>query len=154
MPNIRNPFLGVHFTKSVHGEVYLGPTAIPAFGRENYGILKGLERESIEIVCRDVRLFLKNENFRDLALEETRKYSFKYFFEDAKKLVRELHPSDIENSSKVGIRPQLVDLKKNELIMDFLIQKDKRSIHILNSISPGFTSSMYFAEMVVGEYFG
>jgi L-2-hydroxyglutarate oxidase len=154
LPNIRNPFLGVHFTKSVHGEVYLGPTAIPAFGRENYGILKGLERESIEIVCRDVRLFLKNENFRDVALEETRKYSFKYFFEDAKKLVRELHPSDIENSSKVGIRPQLVDLKKNELVMDFLIQKDKRSIHILNSISPAFTSSMYFAEMVVEEYFG
>jgi L-2-hydroxyglutarate oxidase LhgO len=36
VPDIRNPFLGIHFTRSAHGEVYLGPTAIPALGRENY----------------------------------------------------------------------------------------------------------------------
>ena len=39
VPDIRNPFLGVHFSRSVHGDVYLGPTAIPALGRENYGLL-------------------------------------------------------------------------------------------------------------------
>jgi len=44
VPDIRNPFLGVHFTRSVHGDVYVGPTAIPAFGRENYGVLSGMDR--------------------------------------------------------------------------------------------------------------
>ena len=42
VPNIKNPFLGVHFTRSAHGDVYVGPTAIPALGRENYGILSGM----------------------------------------------------------------------------------------------------------------
>ena len=49
VPNIQNPFLGVHFTKSACDDVYLGPTAIPAFGRENYGLLKGVSREALKI---------------------------------------------------------------------------------------------------------
>src|SRR5690606_23785181 len=44
VPNLQTPFLGVHFTKNINGEVYVGPTAIPAFGRENYGILQGIDR--------------------------------------------------------------------------------------------------------------
>jgi L-2-hydroxyglutarate oxidase LhgO len=46
VPDIRNPFLGVHFTRSAQGDVYVGPTAIPAFGRENYGVLGGLTRSA------------------------------------------------------------------------------------------------------------
>ncbi len=55
-------------------------------------------------------------------------------------------------SDKVGIRPQLIDWKKKELVMDFIPIKDGAGIHILNTISPGFTSSMDFAKLVSEKY--
>ncbi|MDD4953171.1 MAG: L-2-hydroxyglutarate oxidase [Desulfovibrionaceae bacterium] len=152
VPNIKNPFLGVHLTRNAHGEVYLGPTAIPALGRENYGILKGLDSEWAAILALDAALFVRNAKFRGVALEEPRKYLFPFLFRDAKALVKELDPSDVEPSPKVGIRPQLVDLKKGELVMDFKVERGENSVHVLNSISPAFTSSMAFADMVVTDY--
>ena len=152
VPNIKNPFLGVHFTRSVHGDVYVGPTAIPAFGRENYGLLKGLDKEFLAILFRDLHMFIENEKFRTIALTEPRKYLFKYFFEDAARLVKHIAPNDVLPSDKAGIRPQLVDMRTSQLVMDFVIEKAENSVHILNSISPAFTSSMYFAELVVREY--
>jgi L-2-hydroxyglutarate oxidase LhgO len=152
VPNIKNPFLGVHFTRSVHGDVYVGPTAIPAFGRENYGILKGLDGEVLNILFRDMRMFMENKKFRTIALEEPRKYFFKHFFNDAAKLVKEIAPEDMLPSAKAGIRPQLVNIRTSQLVMDFVIEEAEHSVHILNSISPAFTSSMYFAELVVKEH--
>lgn len=152
VPNIKNPFLGVHFTRSVHGDVYVGPTAIPAFGRENYGILKGLDNEVPAILFRDMQMFIKNQKFRNIALEEPRKYFFKYFFKDAAKLVKHIAPHDVLPSSKAGIRPQLVNTQTGELVMDFLVERFENTVHVLNSISPAFTSSMYFAELVVKDY--
>lgn len=152
VPNIRNPFLGIHLTKNVNGEVYIGPTAIPAFGRENYGIIKGLDKEVLEILFRDISLFISNSEFRKVATTEPRKYIFKNFFEDVSNLIKNISPDDIENSNKVGIRPQLVDWKSKELVMDFVVIKEGSSIHILNAISPAFTSSMAFAELIVNEY--
>lgn len=148
VPDIRNPFLGIHFTKSVKGDVYLGPTAIPAFGRENYGILSGLDSESYGILVRDLALLFKNKKFRSIAFDEPKKYIFKYFFADAQKLVKKLSTDDIMPCSKIGIRPQLINLETNELVMDFLIEKSENSLHVLNAISPAFTSSMAFAKMV------
>lgn len=149
VPNIKNPFLGVHFTRSVSGDVYVGPTAIPAFGRENYGILSGLDGECLSIALRDLHMFFENDKFRGVAMEEPRKYLFKYFYRDAEKLVRHIAPNDFLSSPKVGIRPQLVDIESNEMVMDFVIEYHENTVHILNSISPAFTSSMYFAELVV-----
>ncbi len=151
VPNIKNPFLGVHFTKGVGGDVYLGPTAIPAFGRENYGLLQGLDSESLTILLQDMALLIKNKKFRAIAFEEPRKYIFRYFFADARKLVKRLDKDDIMSCSKIGIRPQLIDTAANELVMDFLIKRAENSIHILNAISPAFTSAMTFAKLVVDE---
>ncbi|MBU1248920.1 MAG: FAD-dependent oxidoreductase, partial [Proteobacteria bacterium] len=151
VPDIRNPFLGIHFTRSVHGDVYLGPTAIPAFGRENYGILRGMDAEAPAILWRDAKLFFTNPKFRQVALTEPRKYCFSAFFNDAKKLVKQLDPADIEPSTKVGIRPQLVNKKTGELVMDFVIEQDNNSIHVLNAISPAFTSAFSFAKIVTGK---
>ncbi len=152
VPNIKNPFLGVHLSKSVDGEVYIGPTAIPALGRENYEIFGGLDIEAIEILYREAILFITNPKFKNVALEELRKYQFKHFFKDVQNLVYDINPDDIEDSSKVGIRPQLVDWKKKELVMDFVVIKKDGNIHILNAISPAFTSSMAFAEFIVDKY--
>lgn len=151
-PDIRNPFLGIHFTRNVHGEVHIGPTAIPALGRENYGLLEGIDGEGPVILLRDAVLFLTNERFREVAQTEPRKYLFRFFFNDAAQLVKELHPTDIVSSDKCGIRPQLVDWDRKELVMDFLLVREGPSIHILNPISPAFTSSMDLARRIVAEF--
>jgi len=153
VPDIRNPFLGVHFTRSVHGDVYLGPTAIPAFGRENYGILSGIDAEAFAIAYQDLVLFLSNPQFRNVALTEPVKYLPSAFYRDAARLVKELSPDDLVAASKVGIRPQLVDWETKQLVMDFLVVADGPSIHVLNPISPAFTSSMDLAQGMVAEFF-
>lgn len=152
VPNITNPFLGVHFTRSVHDDVYVGPTAIPAFGRENYGILKGLDKEVLSILLRDLHMFFENEQFRSVALDEPKKYFYKHFFNDAAKLVKHIAPHDMLPSTKVGIRPQLIDTDTNKLVMDFEIARKANTVHILNAISPAFTSAFYFSELVTNKY--
>lgn len=152
VPDIRNPFLGVHFTKSVSGDVYLGPTAIPVFKRENHGLIRGIGLEAINILYRDAVLLIANPKFREIALTEPQKYFFRDFFKDAKALVKTLRPEDVIPSDKAGIRPQLVDWDSKKLVADFLVINDINSIHILNAISPAFTSSMAFAEFIVENY--
>ena len=75
VPDVRNPFLGVHFTRSVQGDVYLGPTAIPALGRENYGLLAGVDADAASILLQDAILFFRNPRFREVALTEPRSTS-------------------------------------------------------------------------------
>ena len=152
VPDPRNPFLGVHFTRGISGNVYVGPTAIPALGRENYGLLEGIRPESVKFLTQDLVLFLVNRGFRNLALTEPQKYLRHFIHRDAKKLVKQLDVDNLCASDKTGIRPQLVDWDKKELVMDFLVVKDGSSVHILNSISPAFTSSMNFARILADSY--
>ncbi|MCX8123365.1 MAG: L-2-hydroxyglutarate oxidase [Spirochaetes bacterium] len=152
VPDVRNPFLGVHFTANPHGDVYIGPTAMPVFGREHYGLLKGLGTESASIFFKDAVLFFTNKNFRTVALEEPKKYIPYFFYKDAKELVQNLLFSDIEPTIKSGIRPQLVDWSKKELVMDFSVFADANTVHVLNAVSPAFTASMAFAKLIVDKY--
>ncbi len=151
VPDLRNPFLGVHFTRGADGNVYLGPTAIPALGREEYGFLDDISKETISILLRDSVLFFTNEAFRTAAVGEIRKYSGGYLYKEARKLVPELKADDLIASPKAGIRPQLVDWSSKELVMDFLVLREADSIHILNAVSPAFTCSMAFAEYTVDK---
>ncbi len=153
VPDIRNPFLGVHFSRSVHGDVYVGPTAIPAFGRENYGVVAGMDAEALAIVRLDAALFFGNPKFRAVALSEPKKYLAAWFNRDAARLVKRFDPSDFARAQKVGIRPQLVDWRTKELVMDFLVEAKDESVHVLNPISPAFTSSMDLAKTIVREHF-
>jgi L-2-hydroxyglutarate oxidase LhgO len=152
VPDIRNPFLGVHFTRAMDGNVYVGPTAIPAFGRENYGVFRGIDSELFNLIYRDILLFILNPGFRTVALEEPKKYSSRFFFNTVKDLLKHIDIHDIEPSLRVGIRPQLIDWNNKELVMDFVVLKNENSIHILNAVSPAFTSAMAFAEFVVERY--
>lgn len=153
VPDIRNPFLGVHFTRGMDGKVYIGPTAIPVFGRDSYSFFNDLSFESISFLYRDIMMLLKSAPFRSNAMTEVKKYLGTYVYREAKKLVPELRPGDLVKSGKSGIRAQLVDWKEKELVMDFVLEKEKSSIHVLNAVSPAFSSSMSFAGHVVDELF-
>ncbi len=68
--------------------------------------------------------------------------------------MKTLSLTDIEPSEKVGIRAQLVDWRTKELVMDFQVIADGDAIHILNPVSPAFTSSMDIAQTLVSAHFG
>lgn len=153
VPDINQPFLGVHLTRVASGEVYAGPTAIPALGRENYGILTGAQLgESLRVGFEVTRMYLANhQNFRKLVHTELGKYRKKNFFAAVHKLMPELTCDDLIPCDKVGIRPQLINVREKRLEMDYVIEKSPDSLHVLNAISPAFTSSLAFAEWIVNQ---
>lgn len=155
VPDLNLPFLGVHLTRVISGEVYVGPTAIPAFGRENYGLLKGISCEAPRIVKDIMLLYAANQqHFRNLMHTEIKKYQKSNFTCAAKKLVSTINANDLVKSSKVGIRPQLINIKKRKIEMDYVIEQSSNSIHVLNAISPAFTSAFSFAELLVNRMKG
>jgi (S)-2-hydroxyglutarate dehydrogenase len=154
VPNLKNPFLGVHFTITVNGQIKIGPTAIPAFWRENYQGFDGFRlNEMAEIITQEARLFVQNSfDFRRLALEEMKKYNRDHLVSLAAKMVHKIDTSGFTEWSKPGIRAQLLNLKTRELVQDFVVEGDEKSVHVLNAVSPAFTSSFPFAEWIYENY--
>ena len=150
-PDPRVPFLGVHLTRNIHGDVLAGPTALPAFGRENYHGLAGVGWRELPRLAADLaRMFVGNiDGFRNLAYEELPKYTRRGFFKHVRALTPSITLADVLPAQKVGIRAQLVERATRRFVMDFTIREGPRSTHVLNAISPAFTSSMAFAEHVV-----
>jgi L-2-hydroxyglutarate oxidase LhgO len=149
VPNIKNPFLGVHFTLMADNTIKIGPTAIPAFWRENYsGFLRFKADEFLEILSLEIKLFFTNAfNFRELAFYEMRYYYPPNLIKEAQKLVKRLR-GDFKPMTP-GIRAQLVNKKTLELIMDFMVKYKSDQIHILNAVSPAFTASFAFSEYIL-----
>ena len=154
VPDLRTPFLGVHLTRSADGEILVGPTAIPAFGRENYRAFEGLGREALRILFWDWVLMLKNHKFRQVALTEPKKYLKRFVLKEARKLVPALRLQDLTETGHAGIRPQLVHWPSKMLVMDYVVLYDGDSIHVLNPISPAFTTSLASAKDIVTKLLG
>lgn len=150
VPNLAMPFLGIHLTHVISGEVYVGPTAIPALGRENYGLFEGINfQESFGILGRLLQMYWADAySFRNLVHREVLHYLKPYFVAAARRLVPELQAEDLVPSDKVGIRSQLVRLADKKLEMDFVIEQTPDSLHVLNAISPAFTSAFAFAGLI------
>ena len=153
VPKLSRPWLGVHYTMGVRGEVKIGPTAIPAFWRENY---KGLENfnlgEVFSILALEASLFLRNDfEFREIALEEMKKYLRSVLVKQGALLVDGTPMASFRTWGKPGIRAQLFHKKERKMLMDFHLEGDAHSLHILNAVSPAFTCAIPFAEFVLDE---
>ncbi len=150
VPNLNNPFLGVHFTVAAGGKAKIGPTAIPALWRENY---RGMGNfglgECAEIIGRILALLAtSNFDFKRLAVQEMAKYSKRRMVRLAGALVEGVKEEHFQKWGEPGIRAQLLDVRTKRLEMDFVIEGDDRSMHVLNAVSPAFTCSLPFAEYV------
>ncbi len=150
VPNLNNPFLGVHFTLNAQGNVKIGPTAIPAFWREHYTGFENFKlQETAAIMLRQMGLLLNaNFNFRQLAITELKKYNRKVLVNQASTLATHTLPQHYTQWGKPGIRAQLIDIKNKKLEMDFIVAGDAHSFHVLNAVSPAFTCAMPFAAHV------
>jgi (S)-2-hydroxyglutarate dehydrogenase len=150
VPDLRNPFLGVHFTLKADGHIKIGPTAIPVLWREQY---RGFDNfkfgEFIEVLFREAGLLLSsNFDFKRLAFEEIQKYSRPRLVAMASSLAEGVQLKHYNHWGQPGIRAQLLDIKKRKLEMDFVIQGDEHSTHLLNAVSPGWTCSIPIASYV------
>lgn len=153
VPNLKNPFLGVHFSVTVDGTVKIGPTAIPTFWRENYHGFSGFSViDLLEIVGREAVMFATDPNFRALAAREMKKYYPPYMASQAAKMVKHLDTTKFTGWSRPGIRAQLIDKRSFKLLHDFVVEGNRESIHVLNAVSPAFTSSFPFAQWIVDNY--
>ena len=151
VPDLNVPFLGVHVTPNLNGEVFLGPTAIPAFGKENYDGLDNFEPFlTVNFFANLGIQWLKNKNgFRRYAREQALQGIKPFFMESAQQLIPALKEEHLIKSSKAGIRSQLFDIEKKELIQDFKLVNIENSTHILNAISPAFTASFALADLII-----
>ncbi len=154
VPNLKNPFLGVHFTITEKNEIKIGPTAIPAMWRENY---KGFDNfkfgEFATVAAWDAKLFTLNSfGFRDLGIDEMKKYIKSHLVGLTRHMVQEIDEKGFTEYTKPGIRAQLLDKTTNFLVQDFVVEGDQNSIHVLNAVSPAFTCAFPFSEFVRDKF--
>ena len=135
VPDPRFPFLGVHFTVTVDGTIKIGPTARPS-------------------LWHGAMLMLTQPALRKHAIEELRKSSRKHIVALAASLATEVRVENFTKWGQPGVRAQLYDTQNHALEMDFVIENDARSLHVLNAVSPGFTCAMPFADFVVEKVLG
>jgi (S)-2-hydroxyglutarate dehydrogenase len=154
VPDLRVPFLGVHTTTSVDGVTYLGPTAVPAFGRENYHGMDGVNlNDFLDITSNLTKQFIANKDgFRRLSWQEGSRYIKPRFASAAKKILPRLKMSHLLPSSKVGIRAQILDMESGRMVNDFLVEDGINSTHIINAISPAWTSAFPFARYIYDNH--
>ncbi len=153
VPDLRNPFLGVHFTRRPEGDVTIGPSALPLLGREQYqGMTGATFGDSLTMLTYLMRLLGRNRNhFRSIAWTEMIKLTRTGFFREAEALGVGFEKADLLPGKEPGIRAQLIDIRTAELVSDFVIESGPRSTHVLNAVSPAFTASLPFAEHVVDK---
>jgi L-2-hydroxyglutarate oxidase LhgO len=154
VPHPLNPFLGVHFTLTVDGQVKIGPTAIPVSGREQYSIREGWSiSDSIQAMKGSAALIKgESHNFGAILKSEWPKILLKQLVQESTELVESA--SQVKNWKKKppGIRAQLVHLPSGKLEQDFVTKQYLNSVHVLNAVSPGWTSALPFGRWIVENH--
>jgi L-2-hydroxyglutarate oxidase len=154
VPNPEYPFLGVHFTLTVNGDIKIGPTAIPVLGSEQYRWHEGVSQSQLYETFRSIGSLLKADPalLFNLAKEELPKISTRVLLKDAEKLVPGISKVKDWDYKRPGIRAQLIDTESGKFQMDFVVENEGKFTHILNAVSPGWTASIPFAKYIVDQY--
>ena len=155
VPDLAVTFLGVHFTPSADPTplVSIGPTATPAWGRENYRGLQALEpamaATNLAVLARQ---YLANRGgFRRYVHEQAFLALPPLLLRAAQQLIPSVRAEHLELSQKVGIRSQLFNHTTLGLEDDFLCLPGPASTHVLNAISPAFTASFALADLILDQ---
>lgn len=152
VPDLANQFhLGLHFTVTVHGGTKIGPTAIPAVWREQYSGFENFRfGDAVDVFRQQAALWWRNDfGFRRLALQEVQKYSRRRVVKLVSSLVPDVNERNYRKWGVPGIRAQLFDVRKQTLVLDFKVEGDDRSTHVLNAVSPAFTCCFPFASYLI-----
>lgn len=140
VPDPAFPFLGVHLTRGIEGEVHIGPNAVPALAREGYGWGVVRPRELGATVAWPGSWRIARRHWRYGAGELRRSVSKGAFTEAVRRLLPAVREDDLVRAP-AGVRAQAV-LRDGTLVDDFLIQEGARTVHVLNAPSPAATASL------------
>ena len=149
VPDPRYPFLGVHLTKRVDGEVMLGPNAFLSPGRESYQRRRLVPRDLRDAVGFPGFWRFAAGNLAAAVRESRTAVSTAAFVAEARKYVDGLARADVVRGPR-GIRAQAMDAS-GRLVDDFVITGSERVVHVRNAPSPGATSALAIAEHIVSE---
>lgn len=146
VPDPAFPFLGVHFTRMIHGGVEAGPNAVLAFKREGYLKTSFSLKDTMEIFTYPGFLKLAGKFLKMGLGEYYRSFSKNAFVSALQKLIPEIQKSDIE-CGQAGVRAQALS-KDGSLVDDFYIIEKPHMVHVLNAPSPAATASISIGEKI------
>lgn len=149
VPEPALPFLGVHLTRRIDGEVWAGPNAVLALARERYGRASVDARDLLETLTWPGLPRLVRRHWRAGLAELWRDRSEAAFLAACRRLVPELGPEDVEWGPS-GIRAQTV-LRSGELADDFVVQASPRMLHVRNAPSPAATASLAIGRVLAEQ---
>ena len=148
VPDPNFPFLGVHLTSTIGGEVEAGPNAVFAFAREGYGWDRINPRELVQALRYPGVWQLAKRHWRVAAFEYYRSFNKRAFVESLQRLVPELRDEDVVRGG-AGVRAQALN-RDGSLADEFVIISSERALHVLNAPSPAATASIAIGRHIAG----
>lgn len=149
VPDPSFPFLGVHFTKMIDGDVECGPNAVLSFKREGYAKTSFNLRDAFETMVWPGFHKVIKKNWRMGVGEYYRSLVKNSFVKALQKMIPEIQSNDLVDGG-AGVRAQACD-KKGGLLDDFFIVEDTRVVHVCNAPSPAATASLSIGDYVSGK---
>jgi L-2-hydroxyglutarate oxidase len=147
VPDARFPFLGVHFTRLIHGGIEAGPNAVLAFAREGYRKTDFNAADLFDaLTYGGFWRFLRK--YPSMAWYELRRsFSRELFCRSLQRLVPEIRPEDLDIGGS-GVRAQAI-APEGEIVQDFRFIARPNALHVLNAPSPAATASLAIGAAVV-----
>src|SRR6266699_2438711 len=149
VPDPRFPFLGVHFTRRLDGEVWAGPNAVLAFAREGYGRWQINPGDLWEVLSFGGFWKMAAQYWQAGLAEMYRDYIKEAYVKEVQRYLPELQAADLLPGPS-GVRAQALSAD-GKLVDDFLTQRGENIVHVQNAPSPAATSSLVIARMIVDE---
>jgi 2-hydroxyglutarate dehydrogenase len=149
VPDPGLPFLGGHLTRTVDGEVLLGPSALMVGARDAYGISRLRGRDLLSNLTWPGTWRLAGRHWRTGLNEIRHAVSKDAFVSDLRRFVPELDVGDVL-PGPAGVRAQAVD-RAGRLVDDFVVHRTERALHVRNAPSPAATSSLALARLIADE---
>lgn len=149
VPDPRYPFLGIHLTKRVDGEILVGPNAVLATAREGYTVGTLRTADLKQTLAWPGFQKMAKQHWKTGAKEMLRTASKRAFVAEARRYVPELRAADVVRGP-AGVRAQAV-ARDGSLVDDFVLAVRGRVVHVRNAPSPGATASLAIAEHIVGK---
>jgi len=146
VPDPAFPFLGVHFTRQITGEVEAGPNAVLSFKKEGYTKTSFNLSDTYKTLTWGGFYRIASKYYKTGMGEFYRSFSKKAFVRALQKLVPEVEENDLIKGG-AGVRAQAVDRKGNP-VDDFIIHNNGNIVNVLNAPSPAATSSLAIGETI------
>ena len=149
MPNPSFPFLGVHFTRRIGGEIEAGPNAVLALAREGYKRASFHFCDALAIARWPGFWTMAWRHWREGVAEQLRSLSRASFARACARLVPELAAKDLAPGGS-GVRAQALG-RDGTLVDDFALREAERMVHVVNAPSPAATASLAIGEEIAAR---